>query len=157
MRKGLLLAYLVLLALPVSGSVLIRAPEVTFISNRSVRTACHGAVDTACTNFDDTDLYCICALKGERWTPQVRITSQPHMYLSHTMYRRHEQGHLFDFEQTMTRHAEEIETQLFTQRNACEDFIAQQRLDFPTVLRGYVRASMLLRDNKWLGSLADRK
>jgi hypothetical protein len=150
MRKRLLMTCLVLLALPVSGSVQIRIPEVTFVSNRAVRTACDGKVDTACTNFNDTELYCVCALRGEQWTPQVRITSQPHMYLSHMMYRLHEQGHVFDFHQAMTRSAQEIETRSFSQHSACEDFIAQQRLDFPTVLRTYVRTSMRLRDGKVL-------
>ena len=150
MRKGFLVTCLVLLALPVSGSVLIRTPEVTFISNRSVRTACDGAVDTACTNFNDTALYCLCALRGERWTPEVRITSQPHMYLSHMMYRLHEQGHVFDFRRAMKQHAAEIETLSFSQRSACDDFVAQQRADFPAVLRRYVRTSMRLRDGKVL-------
>jgi hypothetical protein len=153
MRKRFLMTCLVLLTLPASGSVLIRT-EVTFVSNRSVRIACHGAVDTACTNFDDTNFYCVCALKDERWTPQVRITSQPHMYLSHTMYREHEQGHLFDFTRAMTHHAKEIETLSFSLRSGCENFIAEKRLGFPAVLRSYVRTSMRMRDGT---VLPDRK
>jgi hypothetical protein len=155
MRKGLLLTCSLLLSLPASASVvLIRPAEVTLSTDRSVRSACYGVVETACTNFEDADLYCICAPKAGGWAPQVRITAQPHMYLSNIFYRVHEMGHIFDFENAMKGHAAEMETRAFTSRTACEEFLTQQRLHFPTVLRGYVRTSMWLRDRK---VLPDRK
>ena len=155
MRKGLLLTWSLLSSLPASASVILVHPaEVTLSSDRSVRSACHGTVDTACTNFEDAELYCVCAPKAGEWTPQVRITAQPRMYLSNGFYRLHEMGHIFDFENAMRGHAAEMEMRGFTSRTACEEFLAQQRLGFPTVLRGYVRTSMWLRDRK---VLPDRK
>jgi hypothetical protein len=151
MRKGLLLTCSLLLSLPASASVvLIRPAAVTLSTSRSVRNACYDIVDTACTNFEDVELYCVCAPRVGGWAPQVRITAQPHMYLSSSFYRLHEMGHVFDFENAMRGHAAEMETRAFTSRTACDEFLAQQRLDFPTVLRGFVRTSMWLRDKKAL-------
>ncbi|HEV8659361.1 MAG TPA: hypothetical protein VGS96_12130 [Thermoanaerobaculia bacterium] len=152
MRKELLLACSLLTPLPIFGyAVTVKAPQLTVISERHVRAACNGAVETACTTFEGADLYCVCAMKGERWAASVRITAQPHMYLSHSMYRLHELSHIVDFENAMRHHAKEIETQSFESRDGCEEFLAKTRVAFPAVLREYVRESTALRDRRYPG------
>jgi hypothetical protein len=150
MRKELLLACSLLAPLPLFGfAVTVKAPQTTMISGRHVREACNRPVDTACTTFEQAHLDCVCALKGEQWVPSVRITAQPHMYLSHRMYQLHEYSHIVDFEDSMRRHAREIETQSFDSRDGCEEFLAKTRVAFPSVLREYVRESTALRDRRY--------
>lgn len=147
MRKELLVVCSLLVPIPLLGSsVVLSAARLTFLSDKSVRTACKGRVDTACTNFEDTELYCVCAMSPNGWTPRVRITAQPHMFLSHKMYQLHELSHIFDFEFHMRRHAAAIEARSFTDRSACDTFLTEQRLAFSDVLQEFVRASMMRRD-----------
>jgi hypothetical protein len=147
MRKEFLALFLLLIPLSASGSsVELMATKVKMLSNASVRTACNGRVDTACTTFDDARLYCVCALSRNGWMPKVRITAQPRTFLSHSMYQLHELSHIFDFEFDMRRHAAAIESQSFTDTSACEAFLTEQRVSFPKVLQEFVHASMMRRD-----------
>jgi hypothetical protein len=149
MRKELMLTCALLIPLPMfSSTLLVPRAVITMVAGEHLRKICDGRVDTACTSFDDATLACVCAAKGEQWSPTVHLTVQPRMYLSHDIYLQHELAHIYDFERAMRRHVAGIQATSFPSLSACEAFAAEQSVAFRDVQHDFERASMKLRDGK---------
>ena len=129
-----------------AASVKVAVPRMSFLTARSVEKICP-AVDTACTTFERTSFECACHRRGAAWRPAVRIVSQPYMFISHAMYQLHELMHTSDLSRAMADYAQDVETNSFASFEACETYAAEQRMDFPRVIRSAVRASKRLRDH----------
>jgi hypothetical protein len=139
MRPRLLLGLLLVAALPVRA-------QMKVITTSKVRDVCR-TVDTACTNFDDTELYCACFLKGNVWKPTAKIKSNPVVYLSDRKYMLHELSHLYDFDRAMRNYERLLEGESFQSFNACEKFAGNARVTFADFLRDVQYESMRMRDH----------
>jgi hypothetical protein len=149
MRKELLLTLTLLAPVSVPASTVTIEVQRIFKGADGILATCSGKVDTACTKFDGAELSCACVLRAESWRPEANVMARPKVFMSHGMYLRHEMTHISDFDQAVRQHVAEIEAQSFTSRDACEGFLAETRVGFPTLLRAYVRASTLRRDRQY--------
>jgi hypothetical protein len=139
MRPELLIALLLIAAAPAQA-------RLTILVRSSVRDACR-TVDTACTNFDDTELTCACILKGNVWKPAAKIVSNPVMFLSHDRYRLHELSHVYDFARALRLFKRAIEANSFDHFEDCQRFAGNAEMTFPEFMREVQRQSMRLRDH----------
>ncbi|HSP15094.1 MAG TPA: hypothetical protein VLV78_10100 [Thermoanaerobaculia bacterium] len=138
--RNLLLAALLLATAP------LHAFEMRVVMTTNIREVCH-SVDTACTNFDLTTLYCACFLRAGAWKATAKITSKPIVYLSNRIYLVHELSHMFDFDRASRDYTRAIEAMSFGSRGACEAFVGNARQTFPDFMRDVMRESMRLRDH----------
>ncbi len=123
----------------------LHAGDLRVVMTSNVRQECP-LVDTACTNFDDTELYCACFLRGESWKAEAKIEARPVVYLSHPRFMLHEVSHMYDFDYAARRYVRRVGSMGFESREACEEFAADARRTFPEFLRSVVMESMRLRD-----------
>jgi len=161
MRKvGLLFALSLLLPSLRAANVEITRPHIVFLSDAGVGVACKAPGRRGCTTLQ-TEFICACKQSGDKWTLEPRLKVTPYIYMTTQEIMDHELEHIADVRSSLKEYAGSLllrcarnSSQAVREVNARVSISAAQRLDFPTVLRGYVRTSMWLRDRK---VLPDRK